>query len=411
MPTFSYTARDRQGKPVSGTLIGSDPDAIREMLRAQDLFLTYATVEDDSADATADGGPRRLNRRVRAVDMVVFSRQLATLVRAGLPIIECLLTVSQQTENQQLFAAIQQVRGDILAGSNFADALSRHPKVFSELFVALVRAGEAGGLLAETLETAAEQLDKESELREKVKTAFAYPAFVLVVTFLVVSFLVIVVIPRFAEIYASFRAKLPPITLLLVQISHLVFSPVFDLLVLATAVLIGIALSAAARTPRGRRRLDRLKLGLWLFGPLYRKVAIARLTYALSAMLHSGVPILQALTISARVANNIVFSDAMLRVADFVQQGARLWMPLEQTGQFPPMVIRMIAAGEESGSLDLMLSEVARYYQRDVDYSVQKLTRFIEPVLTIVVGGIVLFVLLALYLPVFNLTTVIRSHH
>ncbi len=410
MPIYSYTARDRQGKPVSGTLVGSDYDTIREMLRRQDLFLTHATVQEQARGRRTEGGARLQKRRIRAVDMVVFSRQLATLVRAGLPINDCLITVAQQTENLALHETIQQVRSDILAGGTFADALSRHPRVFSELFVALVRAGELGGLLSQTLETAADQLDSDAELRETVKTAFTYPIIVLVVTCLVVGFLVVVVIPRFATIYASFHATLPPVTVLLLSISHLVFNPAFDGCVIAILALLAWGVRTWIRTPQGRRRLDQLKLRLWWLGPLYRKLAISRLTHALSAMLNAGVPILQALTISARVADNAVIADAIGRVTEFVQQGARLWMPLEQTGQFPPMVVRMIAAGEESGTLDIMLSEIARYYRRDVDYTVQKLTRFLEPVLTLIIGGIVLFVLLALYMPIFNLTSVFRIH-
>lgn len=411
MPTFQYTARDRNGNPVQGVVMSADVDTVREILRERELFLTSAVPQSGSSTAAVEtGGVRAKNkgRRIKIGDVVVMSRQLATLVRAGLPLNECLYTVALQSDNLYMREVLQEVRRDILSGSSFTEAVSRFPDVFNELYIALIRAGEAGGVLDETLETAATQFDKEAELREKVRSAFTYPIIVIIVAVLVVGFLVLVVIPQFASFYESFRAQLPAITLTLLAISRFAMNPWIEILFWG-AVIGGVLFTRQyIKTPKGRERWDRLKLKIWLFGPLNRKIAVARMTRTLSAMVRAGVPILQSLAISARVSNNVIITAAMARVAEFVQQGARLWMPMEQTGEFPPLVTRMIAAGEESGNLDEMLSELTKFYDRDIEYTVQKLTKMLEPALTVVIGSIVLFVLLALYMPIFNLTNVLK---
>ncbi|MCS6776533.1 MAG: type II secretion system F family protein [Chloroherpetonaceae bacterium] len=408
MPTYAYTARDRNGNPVQGVVISADIDTVRELLRERDLFLTSAVEQGGALPQESTGVRVRRGRRVRIGDMVVMSRQLATLVRAGLPLNECLYTTALQSENQYLRDVLHQVRRDVLGGSSLAEAVARHPNVFPELYVALIRAGEAGGVLDETLDIAAEQFDKEAELREKVRSAFIYPIIVICVAIFVVGFLILFVIPQFDKVYRAFNAQLPLVTLALLRFSAFAVSPLGFPLLLALTVGGYVAVRRYIRTPKGRERWDRFKINVWLFGPLNRKVAIARLTRTLSAMVRSGVPILQALAISSRVANNVIIMTAMNRVAEFVQQGSRLWMPMEQTGEFPPIVTRMIAAGEESGNLDEMLTELTRFYDRDIEYTVQKLTRLLEPALTVLIGGVVLFVLLALYMPIFNLTNVLR---
>ncbi|HZP83470.1 MAG TPA: type II secretion system F family protein [Chthonomonadaceae bacterium] len=407
MPTFTYTARDRNGNPIQGIMIGSDVNAVREQLRERELFLTSATAQSFSEEAGTRARTR--TRRVRIGDMVVMSRQLATLVRAGMPLNECLHTVAQQTENTYMREVVQQVRRDILSGSNFTEAVSKHPTVFPELYVALIRAGEAGGVLDETLETAAEQFDKEAELREKIKAAVTYPIIVVLTAIFVVTVIILFIIPTFARVYEDFKAPLPFVTRLLIDISRWAVTPWIDVVGVVFLLLAWFGTRWYISKPKGRRQWDNLKLRVWIFGKLNRKIAIARFTRTLSAMVRAGVPIIQSLSISGRVANNTIIMDAVARVADFVQQGARLWMPMEQTGQFPPIVTRMIAAGEESGNLDEMLSELTHFYDRDIEYTVQKLTRLMEPLLTCIVGGIVLFVLLALYSPIFNLARVIRK--
>ncbi len=407
MPNYLYKARDKNGVAVSGSVVSADVQTVREVLRERNLYLTSAVTQSDAMDGGVAQNTKR-GKRVKINDMVVMSRQLASLVRAGIPINEALYTVSAQSENPYLIEVIAQVRRDILGGSSFTEAVSRHPNVFPELYIALIRAGEAGGVLDETLETAAEQFDKEAELREKVKTAFAYPIIVLVTAVGVVGFLIVFVIPRFKQFYDSFGAQLPAITLSLITLSDMVLNIWWDMIFIAVGIAGFFAFQRYIKTPVGRRRFDALKLKMPLFGKLNRKIAIARLTRTLSAMVRAGVPSLQSLMIASRVANNVIIAEAMTKVAEFVQQGSRLWKPMEDTGQFPPMVTRMIAAGEESGNLDEMLTELTRFYDRDVEYTVQKLTRLLEPLLTVAIGGVVLFVLLALYMPIFNLSNVIK---
>jgi len=407
MPSFNYVARDRSGKQTTGVIAAKDITEVREMLRNKELYLT--TVREQAAPAQGTppglfGGFRK--RKIKLGDMVVMSRQLATLVRSGLSIIECLHAVEVQAENYTLKETIKQMRLDVLTGSTLTDAMRKHPKVFNEMFVSLVQAGETGGVLEQTLETAAEQFDKEAELKEKVKSAFVYPIIVLVASVAVVFFMLVFIVPVFAKVYDQFHAVLPPVTLALVSLSFIILHYWW----MCIAALFGIvtAIKRFARTPRGRRLFDKMKLKLPLLGKLIRKIAVARFTETFAGATKAGVPILRALAISAQTSGNVIIVEAITKVAHFVKEGASLSVPLEQTGEFPPMVTRMIAAGEQSGNLDEMLEEITKFYNRDIEYTVQKLTKIMEPAMTVAVGGIVLFVLLALYMPIFNLTQVVR---
>ncbi len=401
MPSFQYLARDRAGKQVRGTLAGADERAVREQLRRKDLFVT--TITEQKQAASAGGGARK---KVSLPDMVVMSRQLATLVRAGLPLIDSLHTLAGQTTNVTLKQALVDIRTDVLAGSTFSDALGKHPKIFSELYQSLARAGEVAGALDETLHVAAEQLDKEQELKEKVKAAFVYPMAVVITAVGVVFFLLTFVVPVFAGVYEQFHAKLPAPTLLLVSASKIIRG-YWWMVVIGTYVSIKV-LKKWQQTDKGRYTCDKIKLRMPLLGPLNRKIAISRLTRTFSAMVSAGVPILSGLQTSARVTGNSIFMEVINDAVQKVNEGVRLSVPLEQSGQFPSMVTRMISAGEESGNMDEMLRQVTTFYDRDIEYAVQRLTRMLEPLLTVVLGIIVGFVLLALYMPIFNLSKVIH---
>ena len=274
------------------------------------------------------------------------------------------------------------------------------------MYVSLVEAGEAGGLLDRTLETAAVQFSQEAEIHEKVKAALTYPVLVIVAAAGVVAFMLIVIVPVFANVYQQFHAELPAVTLLLVNISFIVVH--WWLGVLLLGALFVYALRRYIATPKGRLVFDTLLLKLPLMGKLLRKIAVARFTQTFAGMTSAGVPILRALTISANASGNMVIQRAVMYVAEQVQQGANLGLPLEQTGEFPPVVTRLIAAGEQSGNLDEMLGEITLFYHRDIQYAVEKLTKLMEPLMTIMVGGIVLFILMALYMPIFNLGQVLR---
>jgi type IV pilus assembly protein PilC len=403
MPTFQYAARDRAGKQVSGTLSGLDEQAVREQLRRKDLFVTSLVAQ---RQARTEAGSSIRRKKVSLNDMVIMSRQLATLVRAGLPLVDSLGTLAGQTSNPMLRQTLTEIRGDVLAGSSFSNALAKHPKIFSDLYQSLAHAGEIAGALDETLHVAAEQLDKEQDMREKVKAAFVYPIAVVVTAVAVVFFLLTFVVPVFAGVYEQFHAKLPAPTLLLVTASKMIRS--YWYIVLIGAFFGRRMLSRWQATDRGKRVCDQIKLKMPLLGPLNRKIAISRLTRTFGAMVQAGVPILSGLQTSARVTGNSIIMEVVNDAVQKVNEGVRLSVPLEQSGQFPSMVTRMISAGEESGNMDEMLRQITSFYDRDIEYAVQRLTRMLEPILTVVLGVIVGFVLLALYMPIFNLSKVIR---
>jgi type IV pilus assembly protein PilC len=404
MPNYEYVARNRAGKQVRGTIAATDEQSVREQLRRRDLFVTSLRA-GQGAQAQQSGLFRR--KKVGLGDMVVMSRQFATLVRAGLPLVECLYTLASQTTQPTLKQVLIDVRNDVLAGATLTTAMGRHPKIFSELYLSLVGAGEVAGALDETLQVAAEQLDKEQELREKVKAAFVYPIAVLVTAGGVVFFLLTFVVPVFAGVYEQFHAQLPAPTLLLVLMSKAIRS--YWYVVLGTGFVCVKLFKRWQQTNAGRRICDRMKLKIPLLGPLNRKIAISRLTRTFSAMVSAGVPIISGLQTSARVTGNSVFMDVIVDAAQKVNEGAKLSAPLEQSGEFPSMVTRMIAAGEDSGNMDEMLRQVTSFYDRDIEYAVQRLTRLLEPLLTVVLGVVVGFVLLALYMPIFSLTKVIKK--
>jgi len=403
MPSFEYVARDRAGKKVTGSLAGIDERAVREQLRRKDLFVTSISVQ---RQASTQAGSAIKKKKVTLNDMVVMSRQLATLVRAGLPLVDCLYTLISQTQNPTLKNALTEIRNDVLAGSTFSDALAKHPKIFSELYQSLAHAGEVAGALDETLQVAADQLDKEQQLREKVKSAFVYPIAVVVTAVGVVFFLLTFVVPVFADVYEQFNAKLPLPTLMLVAISKAIRTYWY---IVGLSVFVAFKLLKRwKQTAKGRYFCDRLKLKMPMLGMLNRKIAISRLTRTFGAMVSAGVPILSGLQTAARVTGNVIFMDVISDAVQKVNQGVRLSVPLEQSGQFPSMVTRMISAGEESGNMDEMLRQITTFYDRDIEYTVERLTRMIEPLMTVVLGVIVGFILLALYMPIFNLSKVIH---
>lgn len=404
MASFIYTARDQAGNAVSGSMVAGDVGEIRQMLRQKNQYLLTA---QEDAGVNAASGVIFSRRKVKLGEMVVMSRQLATLVRAGISILDCLHTIAEQTDNPVLAATLNQVRLDVMTGSTLANAMRKHPVIFNNVYIALVQAGEAGGVLDLTLETAAIQFDRQAELTEKVKAAFVYPAIVMVSAIGVVFFMLVFIVPVFTKIYDQFHAQLPPITMLLVLMSAVILHYWWMVFLTVGGIVWGLKRYIA--TPNGLRIFDQVKLKIPMLGLLMRKVAVARFTQTLGGMLKAGVPILSALQVAAETAGNRIIFEAVMKTAGFITEGATLSIPLEQTGQFPSMVTRMIAAGEHSGNLDAMLDEITRFYQRDIEYSVSKLTRMMEPLMTILIGGIVLFILLALYMPVFSLTQVLQS--
>lgn len=404
MPNYQYTARDKAGQISTGMVTAESDQELRAILRVNDLFLTKFERRQSSVAAQQQSLFRA--RKVKLTDMVIMSRQLATLVRAGIPIIEALATASLQTENPILAEALRDVRQKVMAGGSLADCMRKHPKVFSELYCSLVDAGEVGGVLDQTLDIAANQFDREAVLRTQIKAALIYPQAVLFMAFGVVAAMLIFIVPIFKKVYDQFHADLPAMTQGLVKLSDFLLAYFWVAILLVVGVV--LAWKKYRSTPGGRLATDRLFLRLPLVGTVIRKISIARFAQTFGSATKGGIPILKALTVSANTSGNHVIRDAIRDVASKVQEGTELAPPLDETGEFPPMVIRMIAAGEKSGSLTLMLEEITRFYERDVDYGVQKLTRLLEPLMTVLTGVIVMFVLLALYMPIFNLSKVIK---
>jgi type IV pilus assembly protein PilC len=299
------------------------------------------------------------------------------------------------------------VRRGVLEGLSVSDAMRRHPKVFNQKFIALVRAGETGGVLEQTLEVAADQFDREAELQEKIRSAMVYPAIVVMSAIGVVVFMLLVIVPVFQDVYKGFGAKLPAPTLMLISLSDILVHKWW-----MVAIGVGIAVylfRKAVATKKGSRIYARILLKVPLLGPLNRKVAISRFTETLAGGVRAGIPILQALAVAAQTCGNVIINDVIEKVSVVVQEGAALSKPLEQSKEFPPLVTYMIAAGEQSGNLDIMLAEITRFYSRDIEYAVGRLTRAMEPLMTIVIGIVVLDILLALYLPVFSMTQVLHK--
>lgn len=405
MPTYEYTARDREGNTSTGVVIADDEAQLRQSLRIRELFVTNYAVRSDNQVKTPQGSIFR-PRKIKLTDMVVMSRQLATLVRSGISIVDALDTAATQTENPVLSEALWGARLDVIGGDSLSTAMRKRPKVFSDLYCALVEAGEVGGMLEHTLDVAAVEFDKQQTLREQVRSAMMYPILVIFAAIFVVIFMLVFIVPIFSKIYHQFNADLPAITQMLITLSDIVVHwwLILGLVIAAIVVIV----RQYYQTDQGRHFFDRLKLNVPIVGKLIHKIAIAQFTNTWAGTTKGGIPILSALQVSARTSNNVIVRDAVMAVAVDVQSGASLATSLEEKGQFPPLVTRMVAAGEKSGNLDEMLDELTHFYERDIEYSVQRLTRMMEPAIVVVVGGIVLFVLLALYMPIWNLTRVIR---
>jgi len=405
MPTYEYTARDRDGNSSTGIVIAENENQLRQSLRIKELFVTNFSVRSDYQQK--QGSFQFLKpRRIKLTDMVVMSRQLSTLVRAGVSIVESLDTVASQTENVPLAEALWATRLDVIGGDSLSQAMRKRPKVFNELYCALVEAGEVGGMLEHTLDVAAAEFDKQQTLREQVRSAMTYPILVILMAIFVVLFMLTFIVPIFAKIYSQFNAQLPIITRSLIVASDVFLHWWYIILPILGAF--GFMIYEYYKTENGKQVIDRMKLKMPILGKLLHKIAIAQFTNTWAGTTKGGIPILSALQVSARTASNVVIRDAVMAVAQDVQAGASLATSLEEKGRFPALVVRMVASGEKSGNLDEMLDELTHFYERDIEYSVQRMVRMMEPAITVVVGGVVLFILLALYMPIWNLTQVIR---
>ncbi|MBI5158151.1 MAG: type II secretion system F family protein [Acidimicrobiia bacterium] len=404
--TFEYRARDRKGGVHAGVMEGQSSAAVAVALRDKG-FVPLKIEEKRSSALDREISLPGFKKKVKSKEISIISRQLATMVNSGLTLIRALNILEQQTENPLLAEIIADVRTRVEQGSSLSASMEAHPKVFNHLYVSMVRAGEVGGALDETLIRLADTLESQVRLRSKVKSAMAYPVVVLGLIILIVSGMLLFVVPIFQEMYEDLGGDLPVPTRMLINFSNLITT--FWWLVLALIVGGVIGFRRWKRSPEGRRTWDRLKLRMPILGKVVQKVAISRFARTLSVLTRTGVPVLQALDIVATTSGNSLVADAISDVQSSVKRGESLAAPLHRHAVFPPMVTQMMSVGEETGAIDTMLSKVADFYDQEVDDTVSALTSLIEPLLIIVMGVAVGGILIALYLPMFNIANLIQN--
>lgn len=405
MPKFKFVAKNQQGHSVTDTVEAENEAAIIESLRKRQLIIISIIPQAAKRHGLSFKLPV-LGGGVKIDDLVVFSRQLATMVSAGLPIVQSLDILSEQIEKRHLKSIVALVKKDVETGSSLSEGMAKHPKVFSELFINMVSAGETSGMLDEILGRVAAYLEATSRLMKKISSALVYPTVVVAMAFVITLFMLIKVVPTFKGIFSGFGGTLPGPTLILLKISDTLrqYFPI----VFGIGVVIAIVVARYINTPRGRLRFDSLVLKLPLVGKLVRKMAISRFARTLSTLVKSGVPILAALEIVGKTSGNKVVEVAVRNVRDSIKEGESIAAPLAKAGVFPPLVVRMISVGEQTGSLEEMLSKISDFYDTDVTTSVEGLTSLIEPLVMIFLGLIIGSIVVALYMPIFKIGELIR---
>lgn len=402
MSNFAYKALDARGTQATGQVEGESKAAAAAVLRNRGLTVL------DLNEVKKGLGQIQIGGSIKAKDLTVFSRQFATMVNSGLAMLRCLYVLEEQTPNKRFAKVIGDVRADVEAGISLSDALEKHPKVFSKLYVSMVRAGEIGGILDEVFNRLATQLEKEDSIRRAVKSAMVYPVLIASFAIIVLVGMVLFLIPIFDAMYKDLGGKLPMLTRIMVTISG-VFRSWWGLIVLGAIIALIYGLLRLKRTDRGQHVWDRFKLHVPMgIGEIIRKLAVARFSRTLGTLVSSGVPILQAIEITGKAAGNVVIEDAMKEVQVSVKEGQSITQPLLKVSVFPTMVTQMISVGEETGSLDAMLSKIADFYEDEVNASVKSLTSILEPIMMVGVGAIVGVVVIAMYLPIFNMMNIVK---
>ncbi len=400
--TYHYKVRDRSGSLVSGQLVGDSETLVLQRLR--EMGMTPVEVKKAGTGLKMEINLRP--GRVKLKTIAVFCRQFATMVNSGLPILRALSILADQTENKELAKVLVQSRTDVEQGSSLSAALAKHPKAFNNLFISMIKAGETGGVLDDVLLSLADQIEKEVELRRQIKSAMTYPVVVVALVMLILCAMLLFVVPQFETIYDNLGGTLPLPTRILLGVSN-AFRTYWYVFLLATGV--GTFLFRRyKRTDSGRARVDAAKIRVPVFGPLFHKVALARFASTLGMLLRAGVPILQALDNVKETVNNRVMARAVDDVKTSVREGESIAKPLGKHKVFPPMVVQMMAVGEETGAVDTMLDKVAQFYNSEVTATVDALTSLIEPLLIAVIGGAVGAAVIALYMPMFNIINLIK---
>ena len=404
MATFAWEGRTRNGEIRKGTMDADAEPDVTARLRAQNIAITRI----NKRGRTIDWRNLQIGNPVKERDMVVFTRQLATMIDAGLPIVQSLDILAGQAESKGFGKILYEVKGQVEQGTTLSEALKKRPKAFSDLFTNLIAAGEAGGILDRILARLAAYIEKSASLKRKIRGAMVYPAAIFIIAIAVVTVMLWKVIPVFENMFKEFgNAALPAPTRLVIRISH-GFTENLPMVAL-TLLLLSVGFTYSLRTPGGRRVFDAFILKTPVFGSLLRKVAVARFCRTLGTLLTAGVPILDALEIVAKTAGNVIVASAIMHARTKISEGKNIAEPLGQSKVFPSMVVQMIAVGEQTGAMDTMLQKIADFYEDEVDVAVESLTRLMEPMMMVFLGGIIGGLLLAMYMPIFELAGNIKG--
>ncbi|THI92002.1 MAG: type II secretion system F family protein [Nitrospira sp. CG24A] len=406
MATFAYVGRTRSGAVKKGELSAKTRDEAVDQLRKQSVVVT--SLEEKKSGVGGFKVNLSFGSGLTDKDLVVFTRQFGTMINAGLPLVQCLEILSTQSENKVLRETIGEVKTQVEAGSTFSDALRRHPKVFDDLYVNLVHAGEVGGLLDTILTRLAKYIEKAMKLKGQVKSAMIYPAAIMGVAVVVISVLMIWVIPIFAKMFLELsggKVALPGPTQLVIDISNAFTSYWYVIFGSLAAIIFGVKKYYA--TVQGRKAIDKLLLKTPVFGDLIRKASVAKFTRTLGTLLASGVPLLDGMTICAKTAGNKVIEETLINARASISGGKTIADPLAASGVFPKMVTHMIAVGESTGALDAMLGKIADFYEDEVDQAVASLTSLLEPIMMVFLGVVIGFIVIAMYLPIFKMSDAI----
>jgi len=398
---FEWSGKTTKGLIETGEMSANSKDEVIAQLRKRSITATLVRQKEKTKSKLNFGGG------VKDKDIVIFTRQFATMIDAGLPLVQALDILSQQVESKSLAAALTAIKNDVEGGATYADALRKHPKVFTDLYANMVAAGESGGILDTILNRLAAYMEKAMKLKKKVKGAMVYPIVVSTIAVGVIAVIMIFVVPTFSKMFTSMGGTLPLPTLIVMKISGFLagIGGVISALVIVAAI---VAFKQIRKSEKGQAVTDRMFLKLPIFGILLKKVAVAKFTRTLGTLISSGVPILDGLEITAKTAGNKVIEYAVMEVRQAVTEGKTLAEPLMKTKVFPPMVTHMISVGEATGALDAMLNKIADFYDDEVDATVGNLTAMMEPFLMVFLGGSVGFIVIAMYLPIFKLITLIK---
>lgn len=398
MAKFTWEARNRAGAAQKGIMEANTKALVEAQLKK--FGFTNVTIKEEGKGMKLKI-PGMGAKKVETKDIVIFTRQFATMIDSGLPLVQCLDILSSQQDNKSFKEVLVKVKESVESGSTFADALSKHPNVFDQLYVNLVAAGEVGGILDTILNRLAAYIEKAMKLKKQVKGAMVYPATIMSIAVVVVGVILIFVIPTFAKMFEEFGGELPAPTKIVIAFSNFI---VKYLIVMIAAFFAAVtAFKKYYATANGRKIVDRLALKAPIFGPLIRKVAVAKFTRTLGTMISSGVPIMDGLDIVAKTAGNKIIEEAIYKVRQAISEGKTIAEPLAECGVFPPMVVQMIAVGEATGAMDAMLNKIADFYDEEVDSAVSAMTAMMEPMLMVFLGTTVGGLVVAMYLPIFKI--------